>query len=221
VGYIPLFIDFKGKRIVVFGGGSVGERRARMFAEAGAEVVVASEEFTEGLRRLAGEGRVRLVRLSLPRDLDKARSLIEESVLVVVALGDPEAASLVAEEALKAGRLVNNAVDASKGDVVVPFRATVWGRLHLAATSLGETGIGARRALEEAAAWLESRSDLRGYYEALSEFKRLAKSRVRDPRRRVELYFKVAGDPEFRRLAESGRVGDALKRALEVAGLEG
>ncbi len=217
MAHIPLFINVKGKRVAVFGGGSVGERRARMFAEAGADVVVAAEEFSDGLRRMASKGLVKLVELKLPEGLGEAKRIIEWSWLVVVALGDQEAARLVAEEALRAGKLVNNAVDAGMGDVVVPFRATVWGDMQLAVTSLGRSGIAARTALEEAVRCLESREDLRRLYEALKAVKSELKARVPDAGERIKLYFEIAGDARFRELAVAGRLREALERALEIA----
>ncbi len=217
---MPLYIDVSGKTVVVFGGGSVGGRRARMFSEAGARVVVAAEWFSREVEDLASKGAVELVKLKLPDDLGKARELIDRAWLVVVALGDKEAARVVAEEALKRGKLVNNAIEANLGDVVVPFRAVVWSDLHIAVTSLGLTGIGARTALEEAVRFLESRKDLRNLYESLKLVKKTLKSKIPDVRVRIDLYFKIASDSEFQRLAKAGRVEEALERALTIAGLE-
>ena len=56
-GYQPLFVDFTGKKVVIFGGGAVGERKAAYFA--GADVTVVSREFSPGLEAMSG---VRLIR---------------------------------------------------------------------------------------------------------------------------------------------------------------
>ncbi len=79
--YQPLFIDFAGKDVVIFGGGPVGERKAAYFS--GANVTVVSREFTPGLESMPG---VRLVR----RDLSAADvpGLIKGAFLVVAATGD-------------------------------------------------------------------------------------------------------------------------------------
>ena len=42
--FYPLFIDLKGKKVLVVGGGKVGTRRALYMLKAGAEVIVISKE---------------------------------------------------------------------------------------------------------------------------------------------------------------------------------
>ncbi len=53
--YFPLFINLWGKRAVVFGGGTVGLRRAQVLSEFGAQVTVVAPAFArelEGVRML-------------------------------------------------------------------------------------------------------------------------------------------------------------------------
>ena len=213
--HVPLYIDVSGKRVTVFGGGPVGERRARLFHEAGAEVVVAAAEFTPGLRELS-RGGVKLVELHLPRDRRRAVELIRSSWLVVVALSNPEAYRLVVEEARRAGVLLNNAVNSREGDVVVPYRAVLWDSIHLASTSLGETGVAARRVLEEVVALLEDRGDLRLLYRVMRRVKREMKSMVPDPRDRFRIHLKISGDQLFNKYIRMGDESKALRRAYEI-----
>ncbi len=215
VTHIPLYIDVSGKRVIVFGGGHVGERRARLFHEAGAEVIVAAAEFTPGLRELSSRG-VTLVEIHLPKDRVRAVELIRSSWLVVVALSSPEAYRLVVEEARRVGVLLNNAVNSREGDVVVPYRAVLWDSIHLASTSLGETGVAARRVLEEAVALLEGRNDLRLLYGVMRRVKREMKNMVPDPRARFRIHLKISGDPLFNKYIREGDGGNALRRAYEI-----
>ncbi|MGZ5521214.1 MAG: NAD(P)-dependent oxidoreductase, partial [Halobacteriota archaeon] len=52
MAHVPLFIDLKDRRIVIFGGGHVGERKAKMFCGYGLTTVV-STSFTAELLKMA------------------------------------------------------------------------------------------------------------------------------------------------------------------------
>ena len=69
-------LDLSGRKIVIFGGGSVGERKAELFSGC-ADTLVASLEFSKRLYELEASGKVRLVRLDLLTASDsKLRELI-------------------------------------------------------------------------------------------------------------------------------------------------
>lgn len=56
--YYPVYLNLRGRRCVVIGGGSVAEGKARSLLEAEAQVVVVSPRLTPALKRLAGENRL-------------------------------------------------------------------------------------------------------------------------------------------------------------------
>lgn len=47
--YFSAFLDLRGRRCLVAGGGEVGERKARALLECGAHVIVVSPTLTPGL----------------------------------------------------------------------------------------------------------------------------------------------------------------------------
>ncbi len=216
--HIPLYVDVKGWTILVFGGGSVGARRAKLFLEAGAgKVVVASKEFGEEITRLSEEDRrVVLVKLSLPGMEEEFRRLAREADLVVIASSSPEANRVAARIALEEARLVNNATSALEGNIVVPFRATFYNGIHVAVTSLGETGVAARRVLEKIRSCLEGDVELETLYRVMSRLKKVLKEFVREPKQRLSLYFEIERDPVFQRHVASGREKEAFERGLEI-----
>ncbi len=220
MGCIPLYVDVAGFRVLVVGGGRVGEGRALLFSRAGARVTVAALEFTERLEKEAKEGSIRLARLKLPEDWDELVKLVEESDLVVVAVPSLELARRVAREARSRGKLVNNAVDYKDGNVVVPFRGSTSYGLHYAVTSLGRAGVAARVAAEKVKECLESDRELRALYESMARLKEWLKANVPDPGVRIPVYFKVAEDPAYREAVAKGDAEKAYSRALEIARLE-
>jgi len=111
---LPLIVDIENKKIVIFGGGSVGERKATLFKDA--DVLVASKDFAPGLRRLADKGFVKL----LTCDLNKmdVELLIDGAFLVIPATDDPKLNAKIVKLAKKHNVLTNPVDDV--GDIIIP-----------------------------------------------------------------------------------------------------
>jgi precorrin-2 dehydrogenase/sirohydrochlorin ferrochelatase len=210
--YIPLYVNPKGLKVLVVGGGSVGSRRALMFRNAGARVVVVASEFSEILLKAGG---VELRKLALPEDLEVLEKLVDESDIVVVALGDEGLAERIASIALAKRKLVNNAVDHRRGNVIVPFSSSIAG-LNVAITSFGATGLAARLALEKVVELLRGDREVNAAYKAMGRLKMIIKSTVKDPKARMKAYYAIHEDEEFRSHIRRGDWKSAYLRGLKV-----
>lgn len=111
---LPLSLDLRSKLIVIFGGGSVGERKARLFSQY-ARVKVVSKSFTPCLQQMAGEGALALVCDDASIDYERH---LQGSFIAVPATSNRELNAAIEEMAREMGILVNR-VDGS-GEVVVP-----------------------------------------------------------------------------------------------------
>ncbi len=214
--YIPLYIDASAFNVLVVGGGSVGTRRAKFFAEAGARVRVVAAEFSSELVKVSERTGIEL----LHRHIESVRDvedLIEWADIVVIALPDYRLAAEIAEYALGRGKLVNNAVEASKGNVIVPFHATVYdGGLSIAVTSFGRSGVAARRALEKIVNVLEEDEELKLFYRVFEEAKRAAKEHIDSPGRRMEYYMALDKDDVLAEAIKRRDFEAALQRAMQL-----
>lgn len=116
--FLPLLIDMSGRRIVIFGGGSVGERKAQLFSRY-ADVTVISRDFTPDICQMHREGNLSLVEADAgglnAGQLDK---LLEGAFLVIPATSDRAINERIASAAKKKN-ILSNQVDAI-GDVTVP-----------------------------------------------------------------------------------------------------
>ncbi|CAD7770448.1 Precorrin-2 dehydrogenase [Candidatus Methanoperedenaceae archaeon GB50] len=112
--HLPLFIDLSDRKVVIFGGGSVGERKATLFSKH-AKVVVVSREFTDGLKSL--EGRVDLVQVDEIRE-EVVRSWVAGAFLVIPATSSATLNRMVARVAVSERALVNSVDEVS--EVIVP-----------------------------------------------------------------------------------------------------
>ena len=111
-------LDLSGRKIVIFGGGSVGERKAELFCGC-ADTVVVSLEFSKRLQELGASGQVRLRRLDLSTAADsELRELISGAFLIIPATSSSELNRKITYIAGESDILINQ-VDAL-GNVVIP-----------------------------------------------------------------------------------------------------
>ncbi|MFA4837414.1 MAG: bifunctional precorrin-2 dehydrogenase/sirohydrochlorin ferrochelatase [Dehalococcoidia bacterium] len=114
MSYYPVFLDIKGKRCVVIGGGTVALRKVSMLLDHGALPEVISPNLCAELDALVADGRVKTIRREYePGDLEGA-------FVVVAATNDNRTNEMVAREAKELGILIN-VVDVPKlSNFIVP-----------------------------------------------------------------------------------------------------
>ena len=113
---IPLMIDFTGKKVIIFGGGVVGARKARYFANE-ADVVVYSRSFHLEFQEIPVKTEV----CNLTRDLETLRNMVHNASLVIAATSDPELNELI-ESACTCEHIWCNVAAGKHGDVVLPAK---------------------------------------------------------------------------------------------------
>ena len=139
--YYPAFLNVDGLRTVVVGGGAVAERKAAQLLASGADVTLVSPDATPELERLAGEGRVRLIRRAYaPGDLAGAW-------LAVAATDDAETQRNVRDEASREKTLLN-VVDAPDLCGFIAPSIVERGPVTVAVSTGGESPALARRLRE-------------------------------------------------------------------------
>jgi precorrin-2 dehydrogenase/sirohydrochlorin ferrochelatase len=100
---IPLFHDFDGERVLIFGGGSVGARKARRFGQE-AETIVVSPTFADAEFGMAERIRAAPDRSAVETWIDQV-----SPVLVVAATDDESLNEAIEMAACERSILVNRA----------------------------------------------------------------------------------------------------------------
>jgi precorrin-2 dehydrogenase/sirohydrochlorin ferrochelatase len=111
---MPLFLNLESKLVVIFGGGPVGERKARIFSEV-SRVIVVSKIFTKGLKQMQKENLAALIKADLTDGFER---YLEGAFIVIPATNNSALNQSIERTASEMGILVNRVVGV--GDVVVP-----------------------------------------------------------------------------------------------------
>lgn len=112
--YYPVFLDLKGRRCLVVGGGSVAERKTRMLLEHNALVTVISPALNQGLQQLAEQGAIQVV----PRNFQS--NDLRGAFLAIAATDDPITNAAVSDKGRKQRILINVVDDPKVSDFIVP-----------------------------------------------------------------------------------------------------
>ncbi|KYH42443.1 MAG: Siroheme synthase [Candidatus Bathyarchaeota archaeon B63] len=210
-----MLIDLRveGRRVLILGGGSVGERKARKFLQENSQVIVVSRSFTEELESLGRRGRVKLIRSGIEPDSPLIGSLISESFVVVAATDDRRLNEEIAAKAKEQGALLSVVDEPSLSDFYMPA-TTRLGEIRVAICTGGRSPA-VSRILRERIERLITREDIL-QVELQDYARRLVKSRVPDREARRRIIYRIIHDPEIKHLLREGNFEEAKSLAKRI-----
>jgi precorrin-2 dehydrogenase/sirohydrochlorin ferrochelatase len=192
---IPLMIDFSGKRVVIFGGGEVGARKAAYFCEE-TEVTVISRSFSPAFNELT----VRRVEMNLAGMGDyELDGMIKEAFLVIAATQDTTLNDRIGRYCAIRGVLFNNA-DGKAGDVTLPSQLK--GEHYNIAISTSGESPGVSRFLREHIG--QSYPNLDRMIEVQNQLRTKLKQKIPDQERRSRILHEVLDDESVWKALEVG-----------------
>jgi len=136
----PIFLNIKGKKCVIIGGGKVGERKAKRLIREKANVLVISESFVPYFYK-----RKNLV--SLVKKRYSYGDIPKDSFLVFECTGDKEVAHTVFKECKEKGSIFSSATLPEISDFFVPSSLR-YGGMEIAISTYGKSS-SVSRALRE------------------------------------------------------------------------
>ncbi len=136
--YFPVYLDLKGRRCLVVGGGTVAVSRIESFLHCGAEITVIAEEADARIQTWAATGQVRWLRRQVQAsDADGA-------FLTVVTTDEETEKREICSLSKMSRQLVNSHDDATNSNFIYPAVARS-GPLQVAVTSSGKSPAMAQR----------------------------------------------------------------------------
>jgi siroheme synthase-like protein len=205
----PIFVETKGRRVIVIGGGHVGAEKVRGLLNGEADITVVSPDLIPELREHADAGRIRHVaRAYRESDLDDGYEF------VMVATDDGAINAEVSAAGRRRGIWVNAADDPANCDFILPSVVRK-GKITLAASTSGTSPALARRLREELDAYLTE--DMPALADLLAE----VRQEIRKRGIKVENdTWQYAIDGQLRVLLAQRRYGQARARLVERLGIK-
>ncbi len=182
MSFYPAFLDLRGRRAVVVGGGAVAEQKVAGLVEAGARVTVISPALTWKLEDLAAQGTIVLRRRGYRRgDLAGA-------FLAIAAADDRRVNRTVWREAEARGVLLNAVDDLPHCSFIAPAVHRE-GAITVAVSTAGKSPAFAVRLRERIARLVGP--EHAAFVELLGELRATVADRVPDARARTRLWYAI------------------------------
>ena len=176
--YYPIYLDLKGRDVLVVGGGAVAEGKALQLLEAGARVTVVSPQLTEALRAAADRGEITHL------DGSFAEGDLNGAFLVIGATDDRKVNEKVAKAARERGMLCNVVDQPDLCNFITPALVTR-GELQISVSTGGGSPTLTQRVKREVAALIGEEYGV--LLELAAEMRAEAKNLVADFERRKEV----------------------------------
>ncbi|MFC1494253.1 bifunctional precorrin-2 dehydrogenase/sirohydrochlorin ferrochelatase [Thermodesulfobacteriota bacterium] len=114
MSYYPIFVDLKGRKVLVVGGGSVAGRKIDTLLEYGAAVNLVSLELSDSLKGYIDSGKIKYLGKEFGEDH------LSGMFLVIAATDNPDLNHRISEVAEKKGMLVNAVDQPGDCNFIVP-----------------------------------------------------------------------------------------------------
>jgi precorrin-2 dehydrogenase / sirohydrochlorin ferrochelatase len=200
--YYPIYLDLKGRDVLVVGGGAIAEGKALQLVEAGARVTVVSPELTESLRAAADSGKITHLGGSF------AEGDLNGAYLVISATADRKVNEKVAKAAKERGLLCNVVDQPDLCNFITPALVTR-GALQISVSTGGGSPTLTQRIKREVAELIGEEYGV--LLELATEMRAEAKNRIADFERRKEA-LRAFVESDALDLIRAGRLDEA--RAL-------
>jgi len=206
LNYFPVFLDLKGQKVLVVGGGEVALRKVSLLERSGALITLVAPQIAPELMQRAAAGKLKLaIREFIPDDLEGAR-------LVIVATAQRALNRWIAKLADVRSIPVNVVDDREASRFIVP--AIIDRDPVLVAVSTGGTSpVLARRLRERLEASIPKRFGELALW--LCDLRKASRRRLRGTGERRRYFEALVDGPAARRFIEGDR-GGALRIAQQL-----
>ena len=194
MGWTPLLLEMRDKKVLVVGTGEVGERRAKRFLEAGAHVVILGNTASEEIIELGAS----------VKSIDNASRWVKWSDLVVIATGDHNLNEEIAH--LADYKLVNRADYPQKGNLIVPTSFFIED-VQICIFTGGKSPLMAKQLRKKIQKVIKNEDILQ--LELQDFTRKLLKDKVKDQKDRRSYLYKILNNKTVEKLLKDGNLNQA------------
>ncbi len=208
MGWTPIFLDMKGRKVLIAGSGEVGTRRAIRFLEAGAQVIILGTQLSKELLKLGA---------SL-KPLSEAQNWIQWADLVLVATSDSNLNQQLAN--LSDDKLLNRADQPAEGNIIVPSSFFI-GDVQICIFTQGKSPLMARELRKKIEKVITDEDILQ--IELQNFTRNLLKHKIKDQKKRRYYLNQISKNEKTKEFLKEGKLEDAklyvnnfLKKSLNL-----
>ena len=208
-------MDFKldGKTVIVVGGGLEGYRKTRSFIDSGAKIVVVSEEFSSGIKTLAEQKKVTLLKAEVKDAQAFFSSLNPKPDVFLAVTNDPKLNAELVKVAKAAGCLVYSVDNPALSDFILPAVAKI-GDVKIAVSTSGKSPAMARE-LRQRIEKMVSPEDLL-QIELQAYVRGILKQRISDQKARSKILNEILNNVNIKQALREGKLCEAQEMALKL-----
>lgn len=212
-----MFIDFKvnGKKVVAVGGGSEGYRKIQSFLDSTAEITVVSSEFSENIKAIAEQGKIRLEQIQIIDGKSFVEHLHPKPDILLAVTDNPELNMQLVKEAKNVGCIVYCVTDPSVCDFSFPAVARIGEDIKIAISTGGKSPAMAME-LRQRIECLVTLDDLLGI-ELQAYLRKLLKNCVSDQQVRSRFLNEILNNVDIKQALSEGNICVAKELALKFA----
>jgi precorrin-2 dehydrogenase / sirohydrochlorin ferrochelatase len=194
MGWTPLFLQMKDKNVLILGAGEVGNRRARRFLEANANVIIIGRNIPEYIIELG----------AIPKPQEEIEKWVKWSDLAVIATNDHELNRSVAD--LAKDKLLNRADYPDDGNLIVPSSFSI-GDVQLCIFTNGKSPLMAKELRKRIQKVITAEDILQL---ELQDFTRnILKEKVVDQKKRRAYLYEILNDENIEKYIKEGDLESA------------
>jgi precorrin-2 dehydrogenase / sirohydrochlorin ferrochelatase len=210
-----LFIDLKldGKIVVFVGGGLEAHRKIQNFLDSGAKITVVSEEFSAGIKHLAEENKILLVKKQVKTASAFLGSLGFKPDVVLAATSNSALNAQLVTEAKKFGCIVYAVDNPALSDFIFPAVARV-GDVKIAFSTSGKSPAVAKE-LRQRIERLVTPADL-AEISLQSAMRSYIKQRVPRQSDRSRILSEILNNVEIKQALSDGKLCEAKDLAIKL-----
>lgn len=203
--YYPIFLNLKGKKIIVVGGGRIAERKVLSLIKTGADITVISPQITKRLEREVIKGRIKYI----PREYNK-KSDVEKAFLTIAATDSKEINRKVSQDA---PYLINVVDSPSLCNFILPS-IVKRGHLTIAVSTNGISPALSKTIRKELQRFYNL--EFSGYLRLLEKIRKKAIEEIKERRKRTKLLKSVASERIIKTLRTKGlkEVRNIIKQSI-------
>ncbi len=200
MGWTPLFLQMKNKKVLIVGAGEVGDRRARRFLGAEANVIIIGKNVSGDLIELG----------AISKDQKELLKWVEWSDIVVLATNDQKLNDYVAS--IAEDKLLNRADYPDGGNLIVPSSFSI-GDIQLSIFTSGKSPLMAKELRKKIQKIITPEDILQ--LEIQDFTRNILKEKIGDQKKRRTYLYEILNDEIIREYIKVGNIEDAKKRVKE------